>query len=578
MRPYTLLLLFFVSPTFIWTQQSNSFPPQLIQWVKKNAYPISQSDPKSYDELSFLDPILDKYTMILLGEGTHGTKEIFQIKDKIARYLFSSGKISKLGIEYDLVNGFKMNEYVHGDFPDLYEALNEQRGWVWNTEEIAALVGWMKDFNQNGGAIDYFGIDVFRLIESAYEATLFLDEYQVTDLQVFKKQWRDLFSKDLAYFVSNEDEFYEVLSNSGPLSQNYRVQEMLHLLVDLFDQNKSELISKSSLKTWMIKRQLAETALIRSQHLLQFNMNYIFTQEDWQEEWQFYRTFGKKADSLNHYLAKLQDPYLQKSIGEILAKVSNPYKGRSYYLKEMSFQQRSDWKDQVQSALQRIMVRRPFYSEKLMLTELSSLESHLSDLNKLLKLYQGNFDKPLERLNAREIGLAQNAAFLNTLDDKGTLIWAHNLHVTKIQTNARNDGDKMGTFLKQKFGDQMVVIGTFVGSGTLQAWEYEGNKRKLTVFELDQPKQGSLEDLFSQAGCDICLLDLSQMPENGTVKDWFSQKQLFRSIGNYYDQTAPEEFYKNEVIGDHFDLLIFINKTNRAEPTEYVKQKYFKEE
>lgn len=479
-------------------------------------------------------------------------------------------------MEYDLVDGFAANDYIHGADIDLYEALNEQRGWVWNTEEIARMLEWMKGFRENGGQIDYYGIDVFDLIGSAKEALDFLEKGGVEEINIFEQQWEVIFQHPLSYFADNEKAFYDILTNEVDLSMNYQLQELLQLLCDLFEQHQSVLISTSSEKEWTIHRQLARTALIRSKHLLQFNMHYIFTEEDWQSEWAFYRGFGKKVDSLKQQLALVNDPGLEISLGGILEKVNNPYSGRRQYLTELNFQQRSDWKDILYAAQERIQIRKSLYLQHITKAAFQRLERWISDLHRLISSYNKYFDKPLERLNAREIGLAQNAAFLNSLDDKGTIIWAHNLHVTKNQTNTRNDGDKMGAFLKRQYDNVMLVVGTFVGTGSLQAWKYTDDGRQLSVFELDQPKEGSLEDLMIQTGCEVCLLDLRTLPEQGPVRDWFTEKHPFRSIGNYYDPNSREDFYLTDVITEHFDVIVFVRQTSRAEPTEEVKKKYLK--
>lgn len=558
-----------------YAQSAETFPVELVQWVRDHKIPITSTDPDRYAEMSFLDSLIPENRLLLLGEGTHGTREIFQIKDKIVRYLMSTGHYTKLGIEYDLVNGFAVNDYIHGANNDLYEALNAQRGWVWNTEEIADMIRWLKKANEAGKEIGYYGIDVFKLTPSAFKAFEFLKDHQIEAATYVDQQWTALFGKNLAQLNENENEFYDIAHNEVDLSLNYRLEELLRLLVDLYNMHRDELIERSSKQDWMIHRQLVRTALIRSVHLRQFNMHSIFTEEDWRSEWQFFRSFPAKVDSLDQLLALTEDPALQKNLDGLIKRVANPYKGRRHYLTVMNFQERSDWKDQVLLARERLIIRQPLYLQKLTEAQFNQLANLIDDLDRLLKAYSSSFDKPMERLNAREIGLAQNAAFLDSLNDQKTIIWVHNLHAAKVQTNTKNDGDKMGTFLKQQYEDEVLVIGTFIGEGSLQAWEYTDSGRQLSVFGLNPPKKGSLEDLLRQADCEICLLDLRNLPEQGPVREWFSQKQMFRSIGNYYDPKNPDDFYITDVIPEYFDMVIFIDQTSRARPTPSVKRKYF---
>ncbi len=566
------LFILIIQPVF---SQTETYPEALVDWVKDNVYSIKSTDPDTYKkDLLFLNKVIDDEKLILLGEGTHGTKEFFEIKDKIVRYLLTQKKFSKLGIEYDLVKGTKVNEYIHGAELDLYEALNEQRGWVWNTEEIANMIKWMRTYAAKGGKIEYSGIDVFRLIESANEAVIFLEKNKVEDIDLVTTHWSGLFENDIAHFVTNRNEFYKRLEAQS-LSTYYELVELMQLLVDLYDQHKSELLNTNAKRVWLKKRQLAKTALNRSKHILQFNLNYIFSWDDWETENQLYRSFGNKVDSLNTLLAATADQDLLNDLSPILEAIKNPYKGRKYYLTELNFQERSDWKDQVQYAIQRIKIRKPLFLARMNEKEIDRLQVLLIDVITLFESFNGYFDKSLKRINAREIGLADNVEYLDQLDEYGTIAWVHNLHATKTQMNTKSDGDKMGTFLKQRYPDDVLVIGTLFGTGTVQAWDYSGPQRKLNVFEVEAPPVGTLEGLFMEAGCGICLLDLRAIPEEGAVRDWFATNQQFRSIGNYYDSTQPNDFFIKGIIPDHFDMIIFIRETTRAQPTPFVQQKYF---
>lgn len=551
-----------------------AFPEEVVSWVQKNAQPISSTVPASFrEDLSCLEQIIGNHQLVLLGEGTHGTREIFQIKDKIVRYLIDQKGFSTLGIEYDLIDGVYVNRYIHDQTEDLYHALDQQRGWVWNTEELATFIQWLAGNNARGEGVDYYGIDLFELVRSAHSALEYLRKNEVNPT-LFSEAWQASFGQSLSFYASDTDSFYTALDEAG-LEGNYRLVELMQWIADEFSSIKNG--ARSDTSDWRFHQQLARTALNRSRHLLQFNYDYIFGTDHWQEQLALFRAFPQKADSLRQYLSKTSDAHLSLTIGPILATVENPFRGRTTYLTELDFQQRRDWSDNIQLAIQRLDLRREIYRKKMTDTDYQHFLQLLGDLDQLLVWYKNAFDQPLERLNYREVGLADNVRFLDSLKNSGTVIWAHNLHVTKVQTNTKSDGDKMGTFLKQVYGDDMLVIGTLIGQGTVQAWDYRGEKRKLGVMQIPQPHAGTMEDLFVEADCTICLLDLRQIPKDGVVADWFGTEQSFRSVGNFYNPDEPEDFFIKDVIPDHFDVLVFIRETNRAVPTEAVRERYFKE-
>ena len=213
-----------------------------------------------------MDEVIGNHQLVLLGEGTHGTREIFQLKDKIVRYLIDQKGFSTLGIEYDLIDGVYVDRYIHNQSADLYQALDQQRGWVWNTEELATLIQWLAEYRIAGGEIDYYGIDLFELTQSAEVSLRYLEKAGKMS-PLFSDAWRDSFGKDVSFYASDPDAFYSALGEAG-LSGNYRLVELMQWLVDAFGTREAVATDPED---WRFHRQLALTALNRSRHLLQFN-------------------------------------------------------------------------------------------------------------------------------------------------------------------------------------------------------------------------------------------------------------------------------------------------------------------
>lgn len=551
---------------------------EVVNWVRSTAIRIKSVSPSSFAELGFLHTSVKAKKLVLLGEGTHGTKEFFQIRDKIVRYLMLNENFSVLGMEYDMIDGMAVNNYIQNGAGERYDALSRQRGWVWNTEEIAEMIEWMK--NENKGRhdkIDYYGIDMFNMLESATASVQYLIKKNVKEVSVVEDAWLKLFTRPLEYFLNNNDEFNKVFNNETSLDTMYRVSEIFKILINIYDTHKDKLIKCASEKDWATYRQLAQIAVQSSKHQRQFNMHSVFNFADWKAEATLYRAIPLFCDSIVKLLG-VADALLLNNLSPILERISNPWRGRAYYISNCTTDERYNWKELINSSIARIETRRTIYGSPIPENAFDYILFAFKNILKLFESYTAFLAKPLVRVNEREIGLADNALFLTRHQHKKAIIWAHNLHVSFNQHNKEDDKDFMGTLLKKTIGDSLFVIGTTFNAGSFQAWDgFKRNasgKRILAEFTVTAAKENSIENIMSKAGCEICYLDFSKLPKSGIVHDWFSKKQFMRSIGNYYNADSPDDFYEHLILPNNFNGIIYFDKTSRATPTPFSIKKY----
>ena len=96
-----------------------------------------------------------------LGEGTHGTREFFRMKHRITEFLASEMGFTVFAIEASMPDARRVNDYVLRGEGDAKEALAGLYFWTWNTEEVLAMIEWMREYNASGrGRIEFWGFDV----------------------------------------------------------------------------------------------------------------------------------------------------------------------------------------------------------------------------------------------------------------------------------------------------------------------------------------------------------------------------------------------------------------------------------
>jgi erythromycin esterase len=100
--------------------------------------------------------------VIGLGEAAHGTREFFRLKHRLIRYLVERQEVRLFGLEANFAETLALDRYVRYGEGDPEEALADVYFWTWNTEELLALVEWLRAFNDGrevGDRVRFYGFD-----------------------------------------------------------------------------------------------------------------------------------------------------------------------------------------------------------------------------------------------------------------------------------------------------------------------------------------------------------------------------------------------------------------------------------
>lgn len=136
----------------------------------KEYYPLKMSGD--------LDPVLDKIgesRYVLLGEASHGTHEYYTWRAAISKRLIDENGFSFIAVEGDWPDCYKINRYVKGYHDagvtaiDVLKEFKRWPTWMWANWEIAALMEWMRVYNNNKPVdkkVGFYGLDVYSLWES----------------------------------------------------------------------------------------------------------------------------------------------------------------------------------------------------------------------------------------------------------------------------------------------------------------------------------------------------------------------------------------------------------------------------
>jgi len=163
----------------------------------------------------------------------------------------------------------------------------------------------------------------------------------------------------------------------------------------------------------------------------------------------------------------------------------------------------------------------------------------------------------ITREQRRDESMAENVGWISDRigPDGRMVLWAHNYHVS-TQEGAQ------GHFMRQAFGDDMVVVGFSHARGGFTAVTRSGGQyRGLAAHELDEPVEGSFESYFERASAPRFLLDLRDLGAISPGNEWLTETRPFRSIGAVYDPDQPGDYWHDAPLREWYDVIIHFEST-----------------
>jgi len=224
---------------------------ELAERLQRSSIELTTTDPVA--DHSDLDPIGDAVVdarIIGLGEATHGTREFFQLKHRIIRYLVEEKGLRLFAIEANLPETMALDNYVvHGE-GDAVKALAGTHFWVWRTEAVLALVEWLREFNAGRPLDDrvrFYGIDA-QYTTGAVER---LDEF----LARADPDLREVIQADLAATNDEGETNDQHMSDHDP----ERTERLLDQLGTAFEKRRGAFVTATSERETVMARRCLHT-------------------------------------------------------------------------------------------------------------------------------------------------------------------------------------------------------------------------------------------------------------------------------------------------------------------------------
>ena len=159
-------------------------------WLNERAIPlVSVKAGAGFDDLQPLKSVLKDVRVIGLGEATHGTREFFQFKHRMLEFLVQEMGYTVFAIEASYPACWNINDYVLTGKGDPAAALASQGFWTWDTQEVADMIAWMREYNKTappGRKVRFLGYDIQHLGRVMTVVSAFLERLDGTAVPMAK--------------------------------------------------------------------------------------------------------------------------------------------------------------------------------------------------------------------------------------------------------------------------------------------------------------------------------------------------------------------------------------------------------
>ena len=136
-------------------------PPAIAAWVEANALPFSGTHLSlPHTDIEFLRDLVGDARIVALGENTHGTRDFFEMKARILRFLVEEMGFNTFAIEATWPESLLVDRYVRTGEGDPARLLADLYFWTWNTESVLEMIEWMREHNEAGGDVGFHGFDM----------------------------------------------------------------------------------------------------------------------------------------------------------------------------------------------------------------------------------------------------------------------------------------------------------------------------------------------------------------------------------------------------------------------------------
>lgn len=580
MNPLVVAMVLLAQPP-----RTDVVPPPATAWIERTASAFTTSEAgHGFEDLAAVRSMVGEARIVGLGEPTHGTREAFQMKHRLLEYLCTNMGFTIFSIEASMPESFRLNEYVLEGKGDPAALIGGMYFWTWNTEEVLAMVEWMRAFNLSGkGRVQFTGFDMQTPDVAAQIAQDFiaarapdlLDEAKATFAGV-KDAFKTMSGPEGASFGVATSTF-PVDAARGKrlvLSAFIRTEGVKDGYAGLWwrcDSADGRVLAfdnmdgrgPSGTTPWTRHEVTldipAETAGIAWGLILMGkgaawydDIGITLDGVPYHDPARFCLDFEDEA--VRHFSIGGQPNYAGKRVKK------DAHGGESCLeLRHVADSKPVDHKGLLARADALVATLRQRRDALASASTPKDADWAIQNARvvaqgmSMLAAMTGNMARGS---NIRDECMAENVAWILEQNPGAKIVlWAHNAHVSRGTIWSTR---WMGNFLEKRFPGQMVVFGFTTARGKYTA--IATGRGLVSDNDLGAPTPTSVESYLASAGVPRFLLDLREAREDDPGSSWVFDMRPMRSIG----AMAMDAQFTPVVVRDLFDVLVYQEETTAA--------------
>ncbi|MFD8935290.1 erythromycin esterase family protein [Streptomyces sp. NPDC059578] len=124
----------------------------VVAGIERRAHPLRTAAPGGpRGDLAALPRMVGGVNIVGVGEATHGSKELFQLKHRLFQHLVERSGFRTFSLEVHWSAGARLDAYVRTGEGDLRQIMRDEFQFSfedWRNEEFLALFTWMRAYNR----------------------------------------------------------------------------------------------------------------------------------------------------------------------------------------------------------------------------------------------------------------------------------------------------------------------------------------------------------------------------------------------------------------------------------------------
>jgi erythromycin esterase-like protein len=540
--------------------------PALADAIRRRAIPLSTvSAGHGFDDMKRIADIVGSARIVALGESSHGSREIFQLKHRMVEFLASRMGFSIFAIEASMSDAALLNDYVQRGRGDPSALIQKMGLWPWSTEEVLDLVRWMRDFNRRGaGRIAFAGFDMQMPDTSIDVVREYLARHEPAYLTTVDA-------------VLDEVRKAELNGDAGIVAAEVAIRGSRRSFLRLSGYIKSERIFRGYAGLWCRVDGRDEQGRRRVLGFAEMSQRGVHGTTPW-TRYGVALDLPAGAESVHFGVVHTGDGTAWFDALQ-LEKDGAPYavgpidldfesEGlRGFRIRRMQHDIGIDTKvayagkQSLRSTFSTVAI------DPASVRLVERCEGIVGGLKKRTPptvegawlVQNGQLILQFVRLQAhlqqRDELMAENVRWIAAHHPSAKIIvWAHNAHVSHRSTY------EMGGHLRGMFGSKFMNFGILFNHGSFRAVGLDGRVQEFTV---DAMPEGSVEATLASVGFPLFALDL-RSTEVGRFSQWVNSVQSMRTIGAVFDASSMHDVRPAEA----FDALLYMDVAGPTRPLE----------